>query len=138
MHRSYRTLNEEDVYTAAYNTIISGFYAHCSAETNFYCFYIPRNTLEMSYKYNEKLWNTYPDDGVHRSWRTINEEGVYTQVPIIVNNANIRGFYAHCSVEKNFSMAFMHQGILWKWSTSTMKPYEILTQNVVCTDQVEH
>ena len=44
MHWSCQTLNKEGVYTGTKNAIMSGFYAHCSVETNFYCFYVPRNT----------------------------------------------------------------------------------------------
>ena len=81
----------------------------------------------------EMIENTKPDCGVHWSCQTIIEEGMYTGA----KNA-IMSWFLPIAWYKTISIASMYQGILGKWSTSTMKKYKTLTQTVWCTNHVEH
>ena len=51
-------LKQEGVYTQLPKTAnMSGFYAHCSVQNNFSCFYVPRKTLVFLYEYNDNIKN---------------------------------------------------------------------------------
>ena len=49
-------LKQEGVYTQLPKTAnMSGFYAHCSVQNNFSCFYVPRKALAFLYEYNDNI-----------------------------------------------------------------------------------
>ena len=55
-HRSCQTMNKEGIiYTGAKKAIMSLFFAYCSVENNFYCFYVSRNAFVIIYEYNENI-----------------------------------------------------------------------------------